>query len=211
MYHKFKEIPIWPSRAQVQSTMPAQFKCQYPNTRIIIDATEIYIQSTSNPSAQQLNFSSYKNHNTAKAMAGITPSGAFSFISDLYGGSISDRELFLRSGILNRLEPGDAVMADKGFNVADLLESRGVTLNIPPKKNDSQLSNRELIETRRIAALRIHVERAFQRVKIFKILSNIPNNMAGLSSEILCTVMSTVVHTMKSHHLTFTIAISPCT
>ncbi len=83
-----------------------------------------YIQSPSNPSAQQLTFSSNKNHNTAKVMAGITPFGAFPFISDLYGGSISDRELFIRSGILNRLEPGDAVMADKGFNVVDVLESR---------------------------------------------------------------------------------------
>ena len=73
-------------------------------------------------------------------------------------------------------------MADKGFNVADLLEYRGVTLNVPPRKNNDQLTNSELIETRRIASLRIHVERAFKRVKVFKILNNIPNNMAGLSS-----------------------------
>ena len=46
-------------------------------------------------------------------LAGITPSGAFSFISDMYGGSILDRELFIASGLINKLEPGDAVMADK--------------------------------------------------------------------------------------------------
>ena len=120
-------------------------------------------------------------------MAGITPSGAFSFISSLYGGSISDRELLVSSGLLDKLETGDAVMADKGFNVADLLECRGVTLNVPPRKNNDQLTNSELIETRRIASLRIHVERAFKRVKVFKILNNIPNNMAGLSSEIFFT------------------------
>ena len=103
LYHKFKEIPIWPSRLQVQSTMPIQFRLQYPNTRIIIDATEVFIQRPSNPNAQQLTFSSYKNHNTAKALAGITPSGAFSFISSLYGGSISDRELLVSSGLLDKL------------------------------------------------------------------------------------------------------------
>jgi hypothetical protein len=187
LYYKLKEIPIWPSRQQVYGLMPLQFKTQYPNTRIIIDATEVYIQRPSNPHAQQLTFSSYKNHNTAKALAGITPSGAFSFISPLYGGSISDRALVIRSGLIDKLEVGDAVMADKEFNIADLLEHRGVSLNIPPRKNSTQFDNVELIETRRIASLRIHIERAFSRVKTFKILNNIPNNMAGLASEIFYT------------------------
>jgi hypothetical protein len=167
--------------------MPPQFKDQYPNTRIIIDSTEVYIQRPSNPHAQQLTFSSYKNHNTAKALAGITPSGAISFISPLFGGSISDRELFIQSGLYHKLEVGDAVMADRGFNIADLLEQKGVSLNIPPRKTRSQFDSIELLETRRIASLRIHIERAFSRVKSFKILNNIPNNMAGLSSEIFYT------------------------
>ena len=80
--------------------MPSQFQVQYPNTRIITDATEVFI---SDPYAQKLTFSSYKNHNTAKALAGITPSGSFSFISPLYGGSISDRELFMQSVLLDKL------------------------------------------------------------------------------------------------------------
>ena len=46
--------------------MPQLFKDYYPTTRCIIDATELFIQSPSNPQAQ-LTFSSYKNHNTLKA------------------------------------------------------------------------------------------------------------------------------------------------
>uniref|UniRef100_A0A1X7VI48 DDE Tnp4 domain-containing protein n=1 Tax=Amphimedon queenslandica TaxID=400682 RepID=A0A1X7VI48_AMPQE len=134
-----------------------------------------------------LTFSSYKNHNTARALAGITPSGAFSFVSPLYGGSISDRELFVQSGLLEKLEQGDAVMADKGLNIADLLETKGVSLNIPPRKNSGQFDSIELIETRRIALLRVHIERAFGRVKSFKILSSIPNNMAGYASDLFIT------------------------
>ena len=192
LYYKLKEIPIWPSREQVQLMMPEEFLCLYPNTRIIIDATEIFIQRPSDPSAQQVTFSSYKNSNTAKVLAGITPSGAFSFISDMYGGSILDRELFIASGLINKLEPGDAVMADKGFNIYDILESHGIMLNIPPRKNNDELSCRELIETRRIASLRIHVERAFKRVKDFRILDSIPINMAGLSSELfyVCAMLT---------------------
>ena len=187
LYHKFREIPIWPSQDQVRKNIPDQFKHQYPNTRIIIDATELFIQQPSDPNAQQLTFSLYKNHNTAKALAGITPCGTFSFISPLYGGSISDRQLFIESGLIDKLDTGDAVMADRGFNIADLLSSKGITVNIPPRKTSEQLDNVELVETRRIASLRIHIERAFCRVKVFKILDLIPNNMAGLSSELFYT------------------------
>ena len=149
--------------------MPQLFKEFYPTTRCIIDATELFIQTPSNPQAQQLTFSSYKNHNTLKALVCITPSGVISFVSELYGGCTSDRELFVRSGLLDLLEAGDSVMADRGFTIADLLEMKGVTLNIPPMKVHDQLSETELITTRRIAALRIHVERAIGRIKNFKI------------------------------------------
>ena len=154
-------MPIWPSRRQINHFIPQMFKEFYPTTRII-DATEIFIQSPSNPIAQQLTFSSYKNHNTLKTLVCITPSGSISFISKLYGGCTSDRELFLQSGLLDVLEAGDSVMADRGFRIADLLDSKGVSLNIPSMKTSEQLSDSELITTRRIAALRIHVERAIR-------------------------------------------------
>ena len=79
-------------------------------------------------------------------------------MSKLYGGSISDRELTIKSGLLDILEPGDSVMADKDFTIADLLAARGVSLNIPPMKTQDQLTEQELLVTRRIASVRIHVE-----------------------------------------------------
>ena len=42
------------------------------------------------------------------------------FISRLYTGSISDREIVLRSGLLSQqFDDGDSVMADKGFQIQD--------------------------------------------------------------------------------------------
>ena len=166
--------------------MPCIFQDLYPSTRCIIDATEIFIQKPQNPSAQQLTFSNYKSHNTYKALIAISPSGAISFVSNLFGGNIFDKKLTSRCGLLDLLEDGDSVMADKGFNMADLLNARSVTLNIPPKLVDpsGQFSEVDHVKTRRIVSVRIHVERAIGRVKNFKILKSIPNSMHNMANQI---------------------------
>ena len=172
--------------------MPQCFKENYPSTRCIIDATEIFIQQPSSPAAQQMTFSSYKNHNTLKAIVAITPNGSVCFVSKLFGGCVSDRELAIQCGLLNHLEPGDSLMADRVFMIADLLEPLGVDLNIPPQKLLPQLTESELVETRRIASVRIHVERIIGRLKQYHILNNIPNNMAGVADRIffVCTIFT---------------------
>ncbi len=56
--------------------------------------------------------------------------------------------------------------ADRGFDIGDVLEARVITLNNPPFLGEcDQLSSREVEETRRIASLRFHVERAIGRMK----------------------------------------------
>ena len=84
----------------MNSTMPEDFKKEYGSTRVIIDCTEVRCTM---PSSLHLNgelFSSYKHHTTLKGLIGITPGGAISFISQLYTGSISDREIVIPSGLL---------------------------------------------------------------------------------------------------------------
>lgn len=174
MYLKFSTIPMWPSRAQVDEHMPADFKEKYPSTRVIIDCTEIRCQM---PKSMRLNselFSSYKNHTTLKSLVGISPGGALTFVSQLYTGHLSDREIVTRSGLLKLpFNRGDAVMADKGFTVEDLLPL-GVSLNIPPfLGSKGQMSPEEVVETQSIAALRIHVERAINKIKNFHIWDSV--------------------------------------
>lgn len=132
MYLRLGVINIWPSREVVDTTLPENFKAKYKSTRVIIDCTEVRCQM---PSSLQLNgelFSTYKNHTTLKRLIGISPSGAVTFVGQLYTGSISDREIVYHSGFLDLpFNEGDSVMADKGFTVEDLLPLE-VKLNIPP-------------------------------------------------------------------------------
>ena len=191
---RFKEFPLWPSRDLVQTYMPRSFKDLYPSTRVIIDATEIFVETPSLPELQQMTFSSYKNHNTFKALVGISPGGAVTFISKLFCGSISDRELTKRSGLLELLESGDTVMADRGFNIQDDLTPLGVRVNIPPfLRGKEQLEPNELVETRRIASLRIHVERAMERIKNFHVFDRtIPSSLTEVAEQMffVCAVLT---------------------
>ncbi|GFV25628.1 uncharacterized protein TNCV_1459431 [Trichonephila clavipes] len=115
LYEKLKLQDVFPSKDQVIRYMPPPFRMYCKNVRIIVDCTEIEVQKPSSPMEQQMTFSRYKNANTFKGMIGITPNGAISFISELFTDSISDKEVFIRSKLMDRLEPNDVVMADKGF------------------------------------------------------------------------------------------------
>ena len=65
-------------------------------------------------------------------------------------------------------------MADKGFQIEHHCKAKKVELNIPPMLGkESQLSTEDLVETRRIASVRVHVERAIERLKNFHILDYI--------------------------------------
>lgn len=194
LYMRFKELPLWASQDLVQSYMPKCFKDLYPSTRVIIDATEIFVETPSLPELQQMTFSSYKNHNTFKALVGISPGGAVTFVSKLFCGSISDRQLTKRSGLLELLQSGDSVMADRGFNIQDDLTPLGVRVNIPPfLSGKQQLEPDELVETRRIASLRIHVERAMERIKNFHIFDRtIPSSLTEVAEQMffVCAVLT---------------------
>ncbi|XP_008187147.1 uncharacterized protein LOC103310485 [Acyrthosiphon pisum] len=166
-----------PSRYKNKACLPNAFKL-FPNCRVIIDCTEMYtsVYISQSMNIQRDTYSSYKHRNTWKVLIGIAPNGVVTFVSSLYPGSTSDKIITLKSGILEQLIPGDVVMADKGFLIGDILPP-GVSLNIPPFLDTPQFTPQQIIQTESIAKARIHIERAIQRIKCYKILDFIPFTM----------------------------------
>lgn len=131
LHAELKFLNPFPSKDIINRTMPQSFKVKYPSTRVIIDCTELFIQTSSSILNQSLTFSNYKHHTTVKYLVGISPSGVITFVSEGWPGKTSDRHLTENCGLIGLLEPGDSVMADKGFTIADLLEKKQCFLNIP--------------------------------------------------------------------------------
>ena len=164
-----------PSVRQVVGTLPHAFKKNYP------DGSEVFLETLF---MQSSTWSAYKHHNTVVA---CTPNGAMSFISPLYVGSISDVELTRVSGFLTKLEdkPGISIMADRGFTIRDMLSALNIELKIPPfMEGRQQLPAEEVQKGRKIASLRIHVERAMKNFTILK--GTIPISLARLANQIVC-------------------------
>lgn len=168
---QWKEIPQWPDKELVKFYCPHDFKRKFPSVRTIVDATEIPIKRPGAPIAQQSTFSTYKNKSTVKVVVGATPGGLISYLSPAYGGSTTDRQIIERSELLKMLEPGDSIMADKGFDIEDLLAAYKATLNIPTffrKRN--QISAQTLKKDRKLSSKRVHIERLIGLAKTYKIL-----------------------------------------
>ena len=51
-------------------------------TRVKIDCTEIFVEMASSFRSQSATHSSYKSHNTAKGLIGISPAWAVTFVAD---------------------------------------------------------------------------------------------------------------------------------
>ena len=70
-------------------------------------------------------------------------------------------------------------MADRGFDIQDLMAAKHAKLFMPPKRQS------DCFETMRIANVRIHVERAIRRVKGWQIFDQVlPLSMAGVVNQV---------------------------
>lgn len=169
------------------------------NLRAIIDCThEFFIEKPSLPSSQRKTHSQYKSANTFKLLVSLSPICHFNFVSKLFTGSISDKAIVSQSGFLDLLEEDDVVMADKGFNIQDLLAVKGVYLLAPPIMHKNNVSERASTSTRRIAKARVHVERMIRKLKLFRILrSPIPLTLKPYISSIV-TVCAALVNLQPS-------------
>ena len=76
-----------------------------------------------------------------KVLIGVSPQGTITFISNAWGGIVSDKYVTENSGLLKHLLPGDQVLADHGFDITDKAAMYCAEVQIPAfTKGKKQLS-----------------------------------------------------------------------
>ena len=161
MWKKLKRLIVWPERDDLRKTMPRCFQESF-GTRVtlIIDCFEVFVEKPSNVLANAQVWSNYKQKHTVKFLIAVCPQGSIIFISCAWGGRTSDKELTLNCGVLEKLLPGDLLLADRGFLVKDAVGLHCAEVKTPSfTKGQKQLTAYEIEESRKISNVRIHVER----------------------------------------------------
>ena len=105
LYCQLKEIDWMPSTEQVAGTLPCAFKEKYPSTYVIIDASDVFIETSSDLHLQCSTWSNYKHHNTGKFLIVCTPNGV------IYVGSFSDSSVskYLSTSAVSDEERGGGI------------------------------------------------------------------------------------------------------
>ncbi|KAI8498029.1 hypothetical protein Bbelb_239730 [Branchiostoma belcheri] len=142
-----------PAEEVLKANLPRRFQSQpYQNVRHIIDCTEVFIETPKNLEVQAQTWSNYKHHQTVKCLVSITPTGHFNFVSEAWGGRISDKQLTQVSGFLDTLSRDEVVLADRGFPIAEDVALRHAHLLIPPgRRGTQQMTQAQILKTKQIA------------------------------------------------------------
>ena len=109
----------FPSQKLGRQYLPKSFE-KYPTTQIIIGGNKIFVERAISMKTEAQTWSNYKHHNTWKALVNISLNNIVNFVSPLWNGWVSQRELTKCPGLLEKVEPGDN-MVDMG--IFCLLES----------------------------------------------------------------------------------------
>ena len=101
MYVKFGSICVWPSSLAVKQKLPHSMEEKFPNVRCIIDCVEFIFVVLSSLTLHKILYSDCKSHTTAKVLVGIVPGVGFSFFPSAFPVIISDKNITVKSGLLN--------------------------------------------------------------------------------------------------------------
>lgn len=161
----------WPEKESVMQIL-TKHSSGFRDCRMVLDCIEIPLRKPEEMESKFLMYSSYESKYIAKVLVCETPGGHISYVSPAYCGRVSDTFVTKESDLLGRCLPYIySVMVDKGFLINELcLEHRIKLVRSPSLHNKQKLNRQEATKNQDIADARVHVERAIQRMKLFKIL-----------------------------------------
>ncbi|XP_026768610.3 uncharacterized protein LOC113526053 isoform X1 [Pangasianodon hypophthalmus] len=172
---------FWPSRVELRKNLPEAVKCTHPDCAVIIDCFTVSLEKAVSIDTHRQGARAIREVNTSspqpafiselKYVIGVAPQGAVMFVSRGAPGNVSDKTLVESCGFLHKLLPGDVVLAERDFEIKDLVGAHRAELTITSselhetdRSNQNPRDEASLAATERMNVYR-HVERVIQMVK----------------------------------------------
>lgn len=162
----------WVPKEEIERNMSLCFT-KFRGVTCVLDCTEIHIQAPKSVRCRLKFYSQYKSDFTIKFMVDVTPAGLIHFLSPAFGGRASDKAIFNYTEVIKNFEETrDSVMVDKGFLIEDECVLNRIKLIRPPfLRKKRQLSEKDAMLNRNVAAARIDIERMNARIKVMEIVN----------------------------------------
>ena len=104
MSTELKCLVVWPDAEKLCENLPNSFKKHFSNVKCIIDYFEIFIERPTSFQARAATYSNYKKHNTLKVLLVVTPTGSICYVSQAWGGRVSDKVITQKYGFLDHVQ-----------------------------------------------------------------------------------------------------------
>ena len=113
---------------------------------------------------------------------------------------------------LDLLHPFDEVMADRGFKIKEELMMRMATLCVPPSKAASmQMIPADVKQSSNIPNVRIYVEQAIGRMKVFSILKHeLPISLLSEAELFVFVVLCAICYHLCVYEITYRTCLLAC-
>ncbi|KAI7808568.1 uncharacterized protein LOC130555783 [Triplophysa rosa] len=134
---------FWPSRVELRKNLPTALRSTYPDCAVIIDCFRVSLEKEDvNQPVVSTAFTMPTQSalvNELKYVIGVAPQGVVTFVSGGSPGHVSDKNLVESCGLLCKLLPGDVVLAERDFDIGDLVNARKAELKITSTSSQSIL------------------------------------------------------------------------
>lgn len=160
---QFGHLVQWPERGVLQATLPQKFLEAFENrVAVMLDCFVISINGS--PASAM------------KYLISVTPQGSITFISKGWNVSVSDEHMIENSGILEKLLPGDLVLADRCFKLVCVKDKTSDSSSV---RCHLKAIPKNAEETKMLTRVRVHVKRIVINIrnKYTILLGQMPPNM----------------------------------
>lgn len=199
LYRLLGSQRLWMPPEAARAHLPPEFSA-FSDTQAVLHCVQIFCRARLPLRLQSSAFPPWKSPASFKALVGLAPHGAVTFVSGLFAGSVVDLDVFRLSGVTKLLGADVAVMVDRGFlidHAAPCKVHRPAFFYQQPRT----CSERSRI-TPSVARLRAHVQRCLARVKENQLFSKAaPLRVCGSVEELFSVACYLVNYQKTRQHL----------